>query len=562
MELMNTLEERLDLFLSGRLAREERAGFIHEVKKNRALMRLLESETGFEAQAYSLAWWTKEMSGCFQDMAHKEIFSRQEWEQLIKTCLDRSVANPEQVPADKKILRFPRPLRYLAAACFIGVIAASIFLAQQMVSRPSSGRMVSIGQIHNALETPDSTDRSSPPVTFDSLIIYGSARARPIASGTDEGIVRFGNATAVLVEKNTTVKVTGQSDSVVSMTLSQGSALFSVEKKRFREFTIQTPLSTITVTGTVFRVSVDDYSTMVSVLEGSVLTKGQNDSTSTAVLGGMSARITAAGVTLIPGDTAATLPYRPNLLRDFLMENGVWENGAFVRTGIRSDATALNKQFLAIRRTILGRAPESDSLTLAFAHSYPNSSMTGEVLLDLGAMHLGRGDTASCLAILDSTLAFGDNDHAAEAFHRMVLLCLDSQKDPAPARHIILRYLSRFPYDPRSFELLGRLTDMLWKRQEHTESQALLLQATELTAPNIHLEVILFRHAERLQSIARDFTRSLDWYLYIADHYPGGAFHTRALDSAAQCVVQSGLHRHENYSHRINDFLHPDGLKR
>jgi hypothetical protein len=27
-------------------------------------------------------------------------------------------------------------------------------------------------------------------------------------------------------------------------------------------------------------------------------------------------------------------------------------------------------------------------------------------------------------------------------------------------------------------------------------------------------------------------------------------------------VVQSGLHRHENYSHRINDFLHPDGLKR
>jgi hypothetical protein len=40
-----------------------------------------------------------------------------------------------------------------------------------------------------------------------------------------------------------------------------------------------------------------------------------------------------SGITLDYGDSAATLLCRPNLLRDFLMENGVWEDGRFVRTG-------------------------------------------------------------------------------------------------------------------------------------------------------------------------------------------------------------------------------------
>jgi tetratricopeptide (TPR) repeat protein len=201
-------------------------------------------------------------------------------------------------------------------------------------------------------------------------------------------------------------------------------------------------------------------------------------------------------------------------------------------------------------------------LTFAFARSYPNSSMTGELLLDLSEMHLGRGDSAACFAILDSLSVFGDNDHVAEAFNRTAQLYLESQKKPASARYAILRYLSRFPYDPRSLDLLGRFVDTLWKKQDLAEAQDVLLQATKLTAPNARLEAIVFRHAQRLQSVAGRFTQAIDWYLYLADQYPGGTYRTRALDSATRCVIRSGLHRHENYSHRINDFLHPDGLKR
>jgi tetratricopeptide (TPR) repeat protein len=548
---------RLERFLFGILPESDTASLISDIKTDQALRQKLESESAIEAQAHTRAWWTH------QSPIHApELFSQSEWQTMIDRCFAEAEQSPVHTARTVKVIAFPQRLRYLAAACLIGAIAVSIVITRQLAKQSPDSRVIAIGQIQRISDTSAPAIQSVSRIVFDSLTVYGSTGNKPVFSRKNDGIFRISDKTAVLVEKDGSLEITNQTDSAVAIALLKGDALFSVEKKRYQRFSVQTPSSEIIVTGTVFKLSIKEQSTILSVFEGTVLARGLNDSSATVVCGGMSARISASGVTLEPGDTAALMPHQPNLLRDFLMENGVWENGAFVRTGIESDESALNQNFLSLRRSIISGAQGIDSLTFAFARSYPNSSMTGELLLDLSEMHLGRGDTAACFAILDSILVFGDNDHIAEAFNRSAQLYLESQKKPASARYAILRYLSRFPYDPRSLDLLGRFVDTLWKKQDLAEAQDVLLQATKLTAPNARLEAIVFRHAQRLQSVAGRFTQAIDWYLYLADQYPGGTYRTRALDSATRCVIRSGLHRHENYSHRINDFLHPDGLKR
>ena len=120
----------------------------------------------------------------------------------------------------------------------------------------------------------------------------------------------------------------------------------------------------------------------------------------------------------------------------------------------------------------------------------------------------------------------------------------------------------RLGLEGRPFELLSALTDTLWEKGQHQEAEDALLRATELAAPNARLEKILFRHAQRLRTITKDYPRAIDWYLYIADHYPQGYLSAHAMDSATACITQLGIHNRERYVRRINDFLHPDGLKR
>jgi hypothetical protein len=553
---MNSLS-RIEQFLFGMLPESETSSLISDIKTNPELRRRLESETAIEAQACSKVWWTQQSPVCATEM-----FSQPEWQAMIDRCFAMAGQSPVQTARTARIIAFPRRLRYLAAACLIGVIAVSIVFTERFKQQAPDSRIVAIGQVRHLSDTPAPAMQSVSRIVFDSLTVYGSNMNKPVTSHKNDGIFRIGDKTAVLVEKNGSLEIRNQSDSAVSIALLSGDALFSVEKKRYHRFSVQTPSSEIVVTGTIFKLSIRDQTTILSVFEGSVRARGLNDTAITMVCGGMSARISALGVVVEQGDSAATMPHQPNLLRDFLMENGVWENGAFVRTGIKSDASALNRKFLVLRREIMSGAQGIDSLTFAFARSYPNSSMTGEVLLDLSAMKIRRGDTVSGLAVLDSMLFLGDNDHAAESFYRSALLHLGSRRDITSARQTIFRYLSRFPYDPRPFELLSALTDTLWEKGQRQEAQEALLRATELTAPNTHLEKILFRHAQRLQTMTKDYPRAIDWYLYMADHYPHGRLNAQAMDSATACITQLGIHNREQYVRRINDFLHPDGLKR
>lgn len=352
----------INKFLWGQLSGREVADFLASLNRNVSLRREFEKELAFEGLFYSMSWNSATAPGfetdsdwaalealipqygkeCFMDLADTA-----EWNREINGAFDTAFPLTVKKREPSRIIPFPAVIRYLAAACVIGAIVGIAILVQSqkdagkpavaMVTATDTTGWKKIDTVHKVTEVTS--------IAFDSIVIFStrSLAGKPIATETRDGIVRIGDETAILLDKSSSVAVTSQSDSAVSISLTRGSALFTVEKHRFQQFSVTTPAGDVRVTGTVFRLAIENDMTIVSVLEGSVMAKGRHDTSSIAINAGMSARIRADTVWLENGDTAATLLYRSGILRDFLHENGVFENGMFVRSGIarKSDTIAV-----------------------------------------------------------------------------------------------------------------------------------------------------------------------------------------------------------------------------
>ena len=357
----------IEQFLWGQLAADEAADFAARLDCDAALRQRLEEESGFEALFYDMSWDVQDAPGFDSETSLAEVvapmpalenddesslFSAAEWQELIDTAFAEAAESEAPKTVLARTLAFPRMVRYLAAACLVGLIGAGIAL---WILPPKTPHIASHGAVpalaeatpgNQASEIASRKEAKRASLVFDSLVIYRSiaAAGTPISTESKGGIVQLGEKTAILLEKNSSAAVTARSDSAVTISLSQGSALFTVEKHRYSRFSVATPGGDIAVTGTVFRLSVQDDTTIVSVLEGSVKARKKADSVFVAIPAGMSARIRPDTIMLEYGDTAATLLSRSNLLRDFLKENSVFDDGRFVPSGMTTNADAALKR--------------------------------------------------------------------------------------------------------------------------------------------------------------------------------------------------------------------------
>ena len=345
----------IERFLRGQLDPQERAEFLARCAGDADLLRQLEHESAFEALFYDSSWGLQgaaaglatesEWAQCAAPMpavtagGDTVLFPAPEWDLLIKRAFDAAPAAENRDKSRVVTVKFPKIFRYLAAACFIGVVAGGIIWRQSRVPPRDTPRTVVIAREKNTPAERSHENVRRPALVFDTLVIYSipARTCSSISAGRGEGIVRLGDKTAILLEKDAAVAVTERNDSAVAVRVSRGSALFTVEKSRYRTFSVATAVCDIAVTGTIFRLYVHYDTTIVSVLEGSVQAIKKAGKTGIAVGSGMSAHILPDTVMIDYGDTAATLLYRSNLLHDYLTENGVWENGRFVRSGIIPD---------------------------------------------------------------------------------------------------------------------------------------------------------------------------------------------------------------------------------
>jgi uncharacterized cupin superfamily protein len=349
MDRMNA--GRVERFLWGQLDSQEQADFLFSCDGKQ-----LEGESIFEALFYETSWginsaasgldkeseWAELVAPVseFAGGSVSPLFPESEWDRLLSNAFEKAEKTERDDNSSAAILRFPKVVRYLAAACIIGAAAGGIIWKQlRTVQHAIPGTVVNV-QKEAAEENHGHKNVRRSMLVFDTLVIYSTPnRPRtPISADLGEGVVRLGDKTAMLLEKDAVVTVATKNDTAVAVSVSRGSALFTVDKNRYRSFAVATPACEVSVTGTIFRLNVHGDTTIVSVLEGSVRAVKNNRGRGITIYAGTSVFFRPDTIVVDKGDCAAMLLYRSNLLHDFLMENGVWENGRFVRSGQIPDA--------------------------------------------------------------------------------------------------------------------------------------------------------------------------------------------------------------------------------
>lgn len=352
-------------FLRGRLNGLDISDFLGTLESDTALRQKFENELAYESLFYSMSWNIQAAPGLEKEAdwaslaAPASIVEKErdldqhtvfEWDTVIRGAFDRAFPLPKDKRKFFRTIPFPKVFRYLAAACIVGAAAgiSQLWQSHQNAENPQPAIAISADTSRNHKNVSFDTSGKTGQITsyaFDSIIII-SPRAlagKPIFTETHDGIVRIGDKTAILLDKNSSLAVTSESDSAVALDLNRGGALFTVEKHRFTTFSVSTPAGHIAVTGTIFRLAVESDMTIVSVLEGSVKASKRNDTAMVSIDAGMSARILPDTIIVENGDTAATLLYRSGILSDFLHENGVFQNGMFVRSGIAGRRDPVNQ---------------------------------------------------------------------------------------------------------------------------------------------------------------------------------------------------------------------------
>jgi hypothetical protein len=143
-------------------------------------------------------------------------------------------------------------------------------IAREMSGSPETASVESGG--HN---------RKSTVLVFDSITVH--VGKIPVKKDRD-ALIRFGGKTGIAAGPAAVIDIKSRTDSTAYVELSKGTALFSIEKGKYREFIVQTPTARIVVTGTVFNVVAESAYTMVNVMEGSVRMQHQKNPLLVAVL--------------------------------------------------------------------------------------------------------------------------------------------------------------------------------------------------------------------------------------------------------------------------------------
>jgi len=239
----------IESFLYGRLSEEETCLFFDKLSSDKKLFSDYCKETVFESQVYSM---------CRNHPEIKGLESEDGWKLLIENSVEhRKVINFVE---RKKRNRFSYSLlRYLIAACLICAALTSVFI---LTNKTDVAGIESL-----AANTQHNKNNQIQAVETFACSTDGDTHA--VSTDKGRNLLRIGPGTACIMAESSKLTV-AKKDTSVYLDVSAGSMLFSVEKGRYRSFTVVTPNARIRVTGTVFRVDAVDGFTKVSVIQGSV----------------------------------------------------------------------------------------------------------------------------------------------------------------------------------------------------------------------------------------------------------------------------------------------------
>jgi TolA-binding protein len=537
--------ELIERLLQGRLSEHESAEATRRILADSSLRRLLEQEAVLESQLCSQSLAHEPVSGLsaetdWDDLAAVSaasgekgcgaMLTDEEWRRMIATAV-------ETTPRSAKLTRFPgkTAFRYLAAAGIVLAAGTAMYLwketARELRNDHSSSPVV-------AVSSPFST-----PWYGELEVFHIDTKGDSIiTSEANPGIVSIAPQTAAVAEQHTAIGCTEYRDTAITLDMESGTALFSVEKGRYRYFKVLTPFTEITVTGTIFKVSIDTVRCQVSVERGSVSVRHLANGMIATVLPGQA--VEADSDTLIAiriEQGLSDLVARKKLLADFLEASSAPRNGTARRMDHLPADPVRDSILQRFSTAIAENAPGNDSSVEAYVAGHATDTNAGLLLLDMSRLYESRGKwlmAAHLLNKFDDMPLAGTNGLAETALYRKGRFYLQAG-DTSAALAAFTRFETEFPQSAWQQDIVDLHIQILRSRKAPDIADTLLV----LLAPALKHRIAdrtIISHADDLREHGR-FDRARFWYETVVTDYPESRFRGDAMYWAGWCMVQQNI---------------------
>ncbi len=293
----------------GKLDSEEQKCALDKICSDDNLFHEFISESVIESQIYSSCRIGPEIKGlenetkwknCIEcllsDSKMDTIYSEEQWNHLIHTAINKNHVT-------KPFFTNSKFVKYLVAACLV-----LMFMIMGDIKKIQYGS--------NELQ------QTSEDITIvQSVINKPNTIEKSFITDTGNGLLFIDKKTAGIIERKSKITY-AKKDTSVFLDITSGSALFTVEKGKYKRFIVITPHAQIIVTGTVFRVDATADLTKVTVVEGSVIVKHISNNCQTILSLGNTALADRDSISFFETEESflKNVPKR-KLLKEFLSRN-------------------------------------------------------------------------------------------------------------------------------------------------------------------------------------------------------------------------------------------------
>lgn len=365
--------DKITDFLIGSLNSREQAEVCSALRIDPSMRKQLNLDSGFEASLQELMWGTAldENSG---DNTWAEVcvpvkviekegdaageFTDEEWNEILESAF-REKTELAEINGHKlvSIIPFRSWSKLFLAACLIGVFISGEFLIDRF-SRSGS---------HSGKKSESYLTQNVP---------VAHKREKPSVAADLKDTLILEQSTKMIVDRGSKFLELARKDSLVVLTVAQGTVDFSVEKKRYRSFVVVTPFAKIVVAGTVFRVSTGGSFTYVKVAEGSVRIEHTVKDYVRIALAGDEVIADADSLIRVTVDNSGMLSPSSHTLSDETALNSL-------RTAFRSNDTSKAGEIYNLMMKLQLQLTNKDLLTFEYAEYLRKNSSELETALAL-----------------------------------------------------------------------------------------------------------------------------------------------------------------------------------
>ena len=542
-------DEKLTDFLIGTYSDfEEQIMICSEIGKDSRLKKTVEHLSGFEASLQQLAWSASidvdsQENAWAQICAPEEeikkdhesirnLFSDNEWQLMIDnafTVKDKT----HNADTDKRRIAFIDFRKWkllLAAACILGTF---IYGTELLISDffPDAHQKTSLmeGQYNNVRDT---------------AVTQKSLSATPVQKDT----LLMEKATKMIIERGASVSELTRKDSLVVLTVPQGTIDFSVEKKRYRSFIVVTPFAKIIVTGTAFRVTSGDNFTFLKVTEGSVRVEHAVKNLIRDVVAGDELIANADDLIEVMVDSSRILSSSNKTASDYLKINPA-EN--HVDAG-----DSLSVIYRGLLEKIKTGKPINESSISKFINDNPGKPWLKSLYIELSEKYEKEGKLNRSIDLLDSIINSNmPQIYKDESCCRKFVL-LSKENEFQKALSLSDSYLNDYPQGGRRNEIA--LLALRLSISKALNTGKIYNQLMSLDPPLTNLDLLTFEYADSLRLAGTDPDSLLPIYEAVVEKYPHSSKLSDAAYWAAWCLVQNSINRQKKHVF-TNRMVHPGG---